>query len=423
MFGRSRVSVLGLAAVLAAGCGGSGVPATPSRVVMPETGQAVAAATPQEVRLRLEALLGQHSILMIRLMRGTVTAQPDFVEAATAALGRNTRDLSAAVASVYGAAAGQRFEQSWATHVNELFRYARAVAASDEAGKAREKQALADYTRSYGTVISSLTGGELPAAAVTKGVAVHIGHLVDQVDAYARRDYVAAYKHQREAYAHMFTNGKNLAAAAVSKQPGELPAGFDTPPQRLRSTLGQLLGEHEELAVDTTRAVTKGSPDFRPAAGALDGTTRDLSQATDAVFGPARARQFNELWGRHIDAVVAFAVALADKNQAGEAKAQQDLQRSTAGMGAYLTSIAPGKVPARAVAAEMQRHDQDLIRQLRAYAAADYPAAHDLSYAGYHHMFSVAGLFASAVEGRMAVQMPHGGAATGAGGAGGSAGG
>jgi hypothetical protein len=367
--------------------------------------------------LQLEKSLGHHAILVVRLMRGQLNKSPDFLEAATAALGKNTDELAAVVATAYGQQGGEQFKRLWAQHVTSLFAYSKALANKDTAAQGKAKADLDRYTREYATFISSATGGELSPAQVTTGIAAHIHHLLSQIDAYAAGDYAAAYRLEREAYAAMFSTGKGLAGATVSKSPGELPAGFDDPPQQLRSALGQLLGEHSELIVDVTRAVLAKGPEFEQAVAALDGNTRDIGQAMTAVFGSAAAGQFGDLWATHVEEVVSFATAVAEDDAAGQAQARTRLDRWSQDFGHFLATGVKDTKVATAFVAAAHHHDEQLLTSITSYARGNYPIAHQITYEGYQHMFAIAESLADAIESGATKRMPTGGAATGGGGA------
>lgn len=375
------------------------------------------AAPPQQVRFQLEQLLGQHAILAVRLMRGQLNKSPDFLEAATAALGLNTTELSAAVASEYGAAGGEKFKQLWTQHISSLFAYSKALADKDAAAKQKALADLDAYTKEYGEFISAATKGELPAAAVATSVDGHIHHLISQIDAYAAGDYKKAYQLEREAYAGMFSTGKGLAGATVSVKPGELPAGFDDPPQQLRSALGQLLGEHSELVVDVTRAALAKSPEFSEAAAALDANTRELGQAINAVFGANAADQFGDLWADHVNAVVAFTTAVVEDNKADQAKARADLDAWSDRFGSFLATAVKNRAAATAFVEVAHHHDEQLLTSITSFKDGDYAKAHQITYEGYQFMFAIADNLAKAIESGTTRQMPKGGAATGGGGA------
>ncbi len=376
----------------------------------------LSAAAPADVRLRLEHLLGHHAVLMTRLMRGQFEPRPDFAQAAQAALDRNTEDITAAVTAVYDAQAGEEFKRLWVDHSLSLFNYAKAFAAKDAAGQQQAREALDRYVGEYGNFVERLTGGKLPANQVSAGVKTHIDHLISQLDAYAARDYARSHELGRTAYAHMFANGKGFAAATVQNRAGELPAGFDDPPQQLRSALGQLLGEHMQLTVDASRTVVSGGPDLQAAQAALNANTRDIATAVAGIFDARRAGEFQQLWADHVDTVVDYAVAVADKDTAGQQAARERLDQFAARLAGFLSSVSGGKVAADKVVAAVTTHDGHLMDAISAYANGDYAKAHEITYDGYSLMFAVAGTFATAVEAMQAAANPRGGAATGAGG-------
>jgi hypothetical protein len=57
-----------------------------------------------------------------------------------------------------------------------------------------------------------------------------------------------------------------------------------------------------------------------------------------------------------------------------------------------------------------------LLQHADAYAAKRYPAAHDIAYETYDHMFQLARTLADAFGATVAARLPHGGAQTGYGG-------
>ncbi len=375
-----------------------------------------AAATPRDVRLLMEKLLGHHAILMVRLMRGSVDGEPEFVEAADGALQRNTEELSGAVSTVYGEETASKFSGLWTEHVQSLTAYSKGVADDDDAAMDAAKADLDSYSAKYGEFISEVTEGELASDAVADDVGGHIQHLIDVTDAYAAGDYAAAFAGERTAYAAMFGTGKAISGAAVSPGSGELPAGFDSAPAELRSALGRLLGEHVELAFDATRAVVSGNAAAEAAAGALNENTQEIIAAMQGALGTKTGKEFSRIWAAHINAVVTFSVAVADADDEAQARARTTLDEFPRQLGAVLPAVSGGKVAADTVIAALRQHDQQLLQQVTAYAAKDYSTSHDLAYEGYDHLFAIANTLAEALEGSMAGSAPRGGAGTGGGG-------
>jgi hypothetical protein len=370
-----------------------------------------------DLRLRMEQVLGHHAVLMIRLMRGPVDNEPTFVAAAQGALDRNTDELVDAVGHAYGDDAGIQFRSLWEEHVRLLRDYSEAVADQDQAGMDKAMSALDAYAGRYGQLIAAATDGELSADAVAAGVAEHIHHMIRATDAYAAGDFPGAFRLQREAYAAMFGTAKSLAGAAVTRANGELPVAFDSPGENLRSGLGQLLGEHVELAFDATRAIVAGQPAAEAAAQALNENTQDILTAMQGAVGDQASAAFGRVWAAHIDALVAFSVGVADDNDEAQAAARARLDHFPGRLSALLAPLSQGNVAAQTVVAALREHDQQLLQQVTAYAAKDYDTSHDLAYAGYDHMFAIATTLADVLGGEAGGTAPGGGADTGAGGA------
>jgi hypothetical protein len=373
-------------------------------------------ASPRQVRLLMEQLLGHHAILMVRLMRGPIDDQDRFVEAAGSALQRNTDELADAISSVYSDDAGADFAAIWTEHVEALSAYSRAVADRDNDARDKAMAELERYSDRYGEFIATLTDGELSADTVSEGVAAHIHHMLVATDDYGKGDYAKAFSGERTAYAAMFGQGEALSGAAIKQSTGELPAAFDNPPAELRSALGRLLGEHVELAFDATRAIVAGSPSVEGAAGALNDNTEEIITALQGAIGRKAASRFSRIWAAHIDAVVKFAVAVADDDDAAQARARTALDEFPRQLGTVLPAISEGRVAARTVVAALKEHDEHLLQQITAFAAEDYETSHELAYAGYNHMFAIADTLAVALEGHAVGAAPRGGAATGGGG-------
>jgi hypothetical protein len=334
----------------------------------------------------------------------------DLVEAANQALVLNTDDLGALVASVHGDAAGQQFKALWVRHTDLLFDYTRAVAEDDAAARDQARTALDQYRSEYGAFVESATGGQIPAADAAENLRHHLDQLMGFADAYHAGDYDRAFSLEREAFAHMFPTGRALAGGLVN-HPGELPVAVDDPAQQLRSSLGLLLGEHFELAVDAMRSAVVGSPDFGGAAAALDANKTDLTGAIDSLVGAAGAQQFNQAWATHIDLLVSYSLAVADQDQAAQDRARQQLAVATS-----FSALTGGALTVEAATEALGPHDQHLVDQLDAYARHDYQRSHEVAFEGYQHMMQTASAVAPAVEAFLAGGAPVGGAQTGGGG-------
>jgi hypothetical protein len=430
-FAASKVVSVGVAACLGVGllpgCGSqwtaakdedASQPIAESAAVHDHTrgAAAVKAIDASELRAKLEQLLGHHTILTVRLTRARLRGDGDLAQSADAALGENTADLGELIGTVYGAEAAEKFERLWFGHVTYLFNYSRGVADEDEVAKSQARRQLDDYTTNLSQFLEAATEKAAPASAVAAELRMHVDQLMQQVDAYARGDYDRAFALERQSYAHMFPLGKALAAGILSGGGTALPADFDSPARQLQSRLGQLLGEHAELAVDAMRSGISNAPDFPAAGAALDGNTREITAMIESVFGAASAGSFQALWADHIDAFVTYTQALVADDAALKDAATERLKGFNANFATFLSTSTQGRLGAPTLADAFVMHEDLLLRQINAYAERDYSTAYQLSFDAYQHMFTLAAQAATAIGDTATAQSPTGGPQTGEGG-------
>jgi hypothetical protein len=370
-------------------------------------------SSPQEFALQLEALLGQHSLLAADMMRGRLRGDPDFAQAANAALGKNTDAMARLVGTMAGEREQRRFTSSWVPHVLALFNYARGVADRDEAVRAEARAALAAYENNVSQFFADASSGRLSRAAARTAVRAHFEQLIQQADTYASGDYAAAYRFYREAYAHTFRLGRTVSAALLGREESR---ALESPEWRLRSELGRLLGEHVALIVAAMRAGAADAPDFRAATEAVNGNTRDLAGAIDSLFGNQAAVSFQSLWVDHINALMAYTAGVADRDSSRRADALARLSSFEERFAAFLSTATEGRLDSRSLARAFLAHDRMLVRQIDAFAARDYQRSHEIAYSTYHDMFEVATQLSTAIGATVSARLPVGGTVAGGGG-------
>jgi hypothetical protein len=369
--------------------------------------------SPLELSLQLEALLGQHSVLAGEMMRGRLRGDPDFAQAANAALGKNTDAMGDLVRSLFGAQAATQFTSLWSTHVTALFNYARGLSDRDESVRAEARAALATYEGNIAGFLADASRGRLKRDAVEAALRTHVAHLLQQADAYAAGGYARANVIYRQAYTHTFRLGKTLAAGLL---PPDASSALESPEWRLRSELGRLLGEHLTLVVAALRAGVADTDDFAAAAEAVDANTRDLAGAVDSLFGAAAAKSFQSLWADHIDQLMAYTAGVVGEDTGRSADAVAKLGAFERRLASFLDSATDGRLPSTTLAHAFLMHDLMLLHEVDALAAKEYQKAHDISYSAYQHMFRLAGQLSEAIGATIASRVPKGGAQTGGGG-------
>lgn len=412
------LAVLAVMGGLLAGCTGTPAPAPAAPSAAPAASPGggtlgdTAGRSPLDLALQMEALLGQHSVLCADMMRSRIRNDPDFAAAATAAVTRNTEDLTAVVGALFGTAAADSFRTAWSDHAAAFSSYARAVATNDAAGKAEARGTLIAFEGGLGDFFAAASQGRLPRATARAALTMHVDHLLGQADRYAAGDFAQADDGYRTAFTHAYGIGNALATTLL---PPDAAATLGQPRWRLRAELDRLLGEHVAMSIATLRAGATGSPEFTAAAASLNRNTADLATAMGTLLGAPAGQQFLTLWADQVDALVAYAGSRGDT-----AKRQAALEKLSAvqgGLAGLLTSATGAAGPGIDLAAAFRTHDQMLTSQVDAVAGKDYRQAHDLAYDAYQDMFHLSRQLADAFGQTIADKLPRGGAETGAGGA------
>jgi hypothetical protein len=373
-----------------------------------------------ELRTGLEELFGQDVFVGIRVTRSRLRGDPDFTQAAVDALSRNSDDLTTLLGKVYGSARAEEFRRLWESQQEGLVAYARAASQHDQAAKAAARQQLDAFPGRVAQYLHDLTAGKIAAPAISSRLKTHVDDLIGFTDAYAAGDYATAYRIERVDYERQFALGTVIAAGILRARDGHLPASFDSPLTRLRSTLGELLGEHLQLAVDAMGAALRGGPEFRADAAQVNADTQQLASAIGVLFGPQSAARFESVWGDHVDALVSYSGAVAAKDQNSKAKALARLRAFEQHLSTFLSTSTEGRLKAPALSEMLHMHDRDLVEQLDAYARGDFKTAYRVTYDAYQHMFAVADTLSGAIGPTIAARLPKGGVQTGGGGMAGS---
>ncbi len=344
-----------------------------------------------ELRAGLGQLLGEHAFLLMEAMR----VEPGSVDRAAfdAALDDNSANLVAAIASVYGSGAGNRFATIWDEHIGLLLAYGDAIRAGDAASQERAQRDLEDYARRLSSVLADLNP-RLDAREEAQALDAHI----EQIVAFADGQYADAYAAHRDAFEHMFELGDHLALGIARQFPKRFPDGAVafSPRSDLRLALDRLLGEHMVLAAQAMRAGVTQGPDFAAAKASLDANSGDLADAVGRVYGGDAGGAFEEVWTRHTDAYLAFVEALGSGDEEQRAASLDALHAYHDEIADLFVSVNP-LLDREAVADLIRRHVQALITQAEATAAGDPARAIAATREGYVGTFAVGAALADAI--------------------------
>jgi uncharacterized protein YaaR (DUF327 family) len=349
-----------------------------------------------ELRADLDRLFSEHAYLAMTSMRKAANGDEDYAQAAEALSG-NTEDLTAAITSVYGEAAGEQFNDFWSNHIGYFVDYVKASVNGDEAGKQAALEELNMYKQDFSTFISEATNGKVPADVLASGLQTHIDQLISGFDAYMAENYDEAYMTQSNAMEHLYMTSKALSSAIVN----QFPEKFNntkavTNAANLRSDLNFLLSEHFALAQQAMQNGIQGAPEFDANVKVLSENTDELSAAIGSVYGEEAAAKFKEMWSNHISYFVDYVKATGANDEAAKEEALNELNQYRQDFSAFISTATENRVEAEALAAGLQTHVDQLVGTFNSYVEGDYAAAWDTAREGYGHMFTPAKLFSSA---------------------------
>lgn len=171
------------------------------------------------LRTLLNNLEAQHVDLAAAATRAGFDGDPSFT-AAAGALSKNTDELSAAVASVYGDEAGEKFKGIWASHIGFFVDYTVAAKAGDQAGMDQAVQNLGGYVDAISSFLSG-ANPNLPKDAVAQLVNEHVGLLKEAVDKHGAGDFAGSYDAQSRARVQITTKIADTLTGAIVKQKPE----------------------------------------------------------------------------------------------------------------------------------------------------------------------------------------------------------
>ncbi|ARU60363.1 hypothetical protein CBW65_04255 [Tumebacillus avium] len=359
--------------------------------------QATAVSTTPAANLRvaLNQLFSEHANLAIIAMQKGYDGAPDFAQAA-AALNKNTDDLSAAVASVYGEEAGAAFKEIWSSHIGYFVDYTVATVKKDEAGKQQALADLAEYRDEQAKFLAA-ANPNLSEKDLSATLQMHVDGLLAVFNAYVNQDAATEQKELRMAHHHMFMTGDALSAAIVKQFPEKFKNTSTTSAAvDLRVALDSLLSEHASLAILAMQKGIDGKQDFTTVAAALNANTDDLSSAVASIYGKEAGVQFKTIWSSHIGYFVDYVTATAAKDTAGQQQAVANLDGYRAAQAKFFAGADP-YMNEQAIRDALNAHVQELLNAFNDYVAKDYAGVYENYETAYDHMFMTGLSLSSAI--------------------------
>lgn len=177
-----------------------------------------------QLHSELSRLLGEHVALAVAVTRAAVTNAPDF-DSAAETLNANTADLTAAIDSLFGKQAADTFMSLWADHLENIVLYTTGLATDDAQRRAEAVNKLHDFERKFAEFLQAATGSQMKTDDLANALLQHDQLLLQQVDAFAAKDYTRAHDIAFTTYQHMGEVGGALATAFSVERSKSAPAG------------------------------------------------------------------------------------------------------------------------------------------------------------------------------------------------------
>jgi hypothetical protein len=169
-------------------------------------------------------LLGEHMELIVDAQRATFAGSPEF-DAAAAQVNANTATLTKAMSGIVGPKKAKEFQTAWANHVEGLMAYTAAVAGNDQAAETVAKENLDGFASRLALYFSDVVRNPLATDPLTDAITAHDEHLINQVDAWAAKDYARAQQVQDDGYQQMVGVANVLVDAVEKVMAADMPAG------------------------------------------------------------------------------------------------------------------------------------------------------------------------------------------------------
>ena len=174
-----------------------------------------------DLRIKLDRLFGAQTELAALAMRARVNGAADLA-ASTAGLNQATRELSAAISSVYSGAVDTAAVAEWQKFGDLYLAYVTAKKAGDAAAQSTAAQNL----QKYGTALADFlaeANGQLSKTTLSQLITAHTSDLVQEADQYVGGAYAAAYATQRGGFARSGVLSAYVADGIASQFPDRFP--------------------------------------------------------------------------------------------------------------------------------------------------------------------------------------------------------
>ena len=141
-----------------------------------------------------------------------------------------------------------------------------------------------------------------------------------------------------------------------------------------------------------------GGKNFPALAKALDDNSVAISKAIGSLYGASAAKTFlngKNLWRAHIKDFVAYTVATAKHDKAGQTKAVNDLMTYIQVQAAFFAKAIG--LPKQVLVNDLTAHVLQLKGALDEYDAHEYAKTFSLAHGAYEHMYMTGAALAGGI--------------------------
>ncbi|WP_082232707.1 copper amine oxidase [Halobacillus massiliensis] len=356
-----------------------------------------------ELRASLDQLLSEHFHLAVTAMMKDYEDSEDAEQAYTA-LDQNAKDMTPAIASIYGEEGAAQFEEIFVNHNDYSPDFVEAEKNDDMEMREQAEAEVDEFVDEFSSFLETATEGNLPKEAAAEVLEAHEMDVINTFDHYVNEEYEEAYGAYREGFHRMFDISKALSTAITTQMPDKFEnTKADTPAVDLRSDLNSLAAEHFALATLEMQKGFDQAADYDFVTWAEDMNTKDFKAAISSIYGEEGAEQFEKVWQEdHIYAQSDLVTAVLEENEEARSDAEQRLQMFAEDFGAFLDSATEGNLPADAAKEAIWEHESQVIDAFDQYAAGDYDMAYDTFRSGYGFVFGIG----ETLSGAIVTQMP-----------------
>jgi uncharacterized protein YmfQ (DUF2313 family) len=318
------------------------------------------------------------------------------VVGALAALDEN----SLAIAGLIGAAAPaeqEPFLALWREHVGFFMDYAQGAVVGDDEARAAALANLDGHRDASGAFFERITGGALPADAVSENFGGHVNTLIVAFDSLAAND-ADAFENLHVAAEHMKMSALALATGFATALPDSFPGDVADVEAETRAAVTYALGEHVFLSGIAFGQLAEAegdasAPAVVAAIDVLDTNSVDIA-AIIGSLAPDEEEGFLSLWREHLGFFTDYANGAIDGDADAQTVALANLDGYRSASGAFFDRLTGGALPAAAVEENFAGHVSTLNAAIDALAADDSDAWLSLRMAARHMPGTAAALTA-----------------------------